>query len=391
MTSYIALGAAGAALLLLLAAWLRGRSQRGDETELAAALADVNDRMEQLTGDLTAALERARVEGRRGRALGDLSGSIDLDEVLTRTLEAATTTRGVDAAVISVRGPGGEPVVAGLGVDALDTERATIATPPDGSRARAIRVSYVYEREGGLLSGLAVPLESDGETLGFLAVYARAGHELDDDVLAELEALAASAGPAVDNARRFREARQLADMDALTGLHNRRDFHETLAREVARAHRYERALALAVLDLDDFKAINDRIGHLAGDGVLAEAAERVRDVVRSADVACRVGGDEFAIILPESTVDDAEGLYRRLGLAMAKRPVGKAGTLALSAGVAQLRAEDDAVSFFERTDEALYRAKSAGKGTVAVAGAPELRPPPPATIPRSAPGSTGSS
>ena len=70
-------------------------------------------------------------------------------------------------------------------------------------------------------------------------------------------------------------------MDALTGLHNRRYFHETLSREVSRANRYERQLALMVLDLDDFKAINDRIGHLAGDGVLAKAAERVRDVVRS--------------------------------------------------------------------------------------------------------------
>jgi diguanylate cyclase (GGDEF)-like protein len=286
--------------------------------------------------------------------------------------------------VISVRGPGGEQVVAALGVDALDPERVTFATPPDGSRARAIRVSYVYEREGGLRSGLAVPLETDGEPLGFLAVYARARHDLDDEVLLEIETLAASAGPAVDNARRFREARQLADMDALTGLHNRRYFHETLAREVARAHRHARPLALAVLDLDDFTAINDRIGHLAGDAVLAEAAERVRDVVRSADVACRVGGDEFAIILPESTIDDGEGLYRRLGLAMAKRPAGQAGTLALSAGVAELRTEDDAVSFFERADEALYRAKAAGKGTVAVAGAAQPPPPPPTTLPRSA-------
>jgi diguanylate cyclase (GGDEF)-like protein len=383
MTSYLALGAAGAALLLLAWLWLRGR-ERSVDPELAAALADVNERMERLAGDLSTALARARTEGLRGRALGDLAGSIDLDEVLTRTLEAATATRGVDAAVVSVRGPGGEPVVAGLGVEAFDAEQAQPTMPPDGTRARAVRVSYVYEREGGIRSGLAVPLESDGEQLGFLAVYARSGVELDDDVLVQLEELASRAGPAVDNARRFREARQLADMDALTGLHNRRYFHETLAREVARAHRYDRALALIVLDLDDFKSINDRIGHLAGDAVLAEAAERVLDVVRSADVACRVGGDEFAIVLPESTIEDAEGLYRRLGIALTKRPVGQGGTLALSAGVAGLRPEDDAVSFFERADEALYQAKSAGKGTVAIAGVPEPPPAAPTTLPRSA-------
>src|SRR5919109_98443 len=71
-------------------------------------------------------------------------------------------------------------------------------------------------------------------------------------------------------------------------------------------------LALIVFDLDDFKEINDRIGHLAGDAVLAEVAERVRDVVRSADIACRVGGDEFAVILPESEMDDGDQLYRRI-------------------------------------------------------------------------------
>ena len=104
-------------------------------------------------------------------------------------------------------------------------------------------------------------------------------------------------------------------------------------REVARAHRYGRSLALVVFDLDDFKAINDRIGHLAGDGVLAEAADRVRDVVRSADVACRVGGDEFAVILPESSFKDADQLYARLEQALSVRPIGQAGRLHLSAGV----------------------------------------------------------
>ena len=179
-------------------------------------------------------------------------------------------------------------------------------------------------------------------------------------------------GRRIDNARRFREARQLADLDALTGLHNRRYFHETLAREVARAQRYSRSLALVVFDLDDFKAVNDRIGHLAGDGVLAEAADRVRDVVRSADVACRVGGDEFAVILPESSLKDADQLYKRLEQAISIRPVAQAGRLHLSAGVTELRPDDDAISFFERADEALYRAKGAGKGTVVAVEAPRV-------------------
>jgi diguanylate cyclase (GGDEF)-like protein len=214
-------------------------------------------------------------------------------------------------------------------------------------------------------SGLAVPIQTEHGSIGFIAVFSRArSHTWNEDEVRELEELALRAGPAIENAKRFREARQLADLDALTGLHNRRYFHETLGREVARAHRYNRQLALIVLDLDDFKAINDRIGHLAGDAVIAESAERVRDVVRSADIACRVGGDEFAVIMPESTLADADQLYRRLQAAVSARPIGQAGRLSFSAGVAELKPEDDPTAFFERGDEALYRAKERGKAQV---------------------------
>ena len=122
-----------------------------------------------------------------------------------------------------------------------------------------------------------------------------------------------------------------------------------------------------MFDLDDFKAINDRIGHLAGDSVLAEVAERVRDVVRSADIACRVGGDEFAVILPESTLEDADQLYRRIQHSVSGRPIGQEGRIHLSAGVTELRSEDDAVAFFQRADDALYSAKEAGKGRMVAA------------------------
>jgi diguanylate cyclase (GGDEF)-like protein len=118
-----------------------------------------------------------------------------------------------------------------------------------------------------------------------------------------------------------------------------------------------------VFDIDDFKAINDRIGHLAGDSVLAGVAERLQSVVRSADIACRVGGDEFAVILPESGLSDAEQLYRRVQFAVDARRIGPFERLHLSAGIAQLRQDDDGTSLFERADEAaLYQAKEAGKG-----------------------------
>ena len=372
------------------------RLHRRADGRLAAALAELNERVDSMSRELADVLQRTEEEGRRSRVLGELAGSIDIDEVMNRPLEAAGAVPGVDASVVSVAAPGGTPLVASIGVPVELAQRHVPEGPPDGSVPRAISTAYAFGAEGSLdllRAGLAVPLASDGEHLGYLAIYSRAAEPFDEEDLSDLEELAVRAGPAIENARRFREARQLADLDALTSLHNRRYFHETLAREVARAHRYSRNLALIVFDLDDFKAINDRIGHLAGDAVPAEAAERMRDVVRSADVACRVGGDEFAVILPESTVGDAEALYRRLQDAVSSRPVGQAGRLQLSAGVAEHRADDDAVSFFQRADEALYRAKDAGKGTVVTASdaAPPPAPAPaPGPWPRQAPESASS-
>jgi diguanylate cyclase (GGDEF)-like protein len=376
----------GALVVLLLALLVvRWRSDRKTDERVAEVVLSLNQRMDELGHELAGALERAEEEGKRSRIFGELAGSIDLDEVLSRTLEAAGAIDGADAALVMLPdAQGGKPLVATLGLSVEEAERHAITGPPDGRLARSITMSYTYPQleraaqdsdEEIIHSGLAVPLPGEGETLGYLTVFTRAkSHHFSDDDVRQLETLAVRAGPAIENARRFREARQLADLDALTGLHNRRYFHETLARECARAHRYERKLALVVFDLDDFKDVNDRIGHLAGDAALAEAAERVKGVVRTADISCRIGGDEFAVILPESSLHDADQLYRRILNAVSAKPLGQAGKLYLSAGVAELRPEDDPVSFFQRADDALYRAKEAGKGQVVAASAPRLGP-----------------
>jgi diguanylate cyclase (GGDEF)-like protein len=375
----IALGAAALALVLaviLIAVLMRGRRPGRDEVERL-----VNESLERAQArlsELSVALARAHQEGRRARVFGEIGATIDLDAVLTRTLEAAGALPGVDCAMVvlpSAEANSGEPVVATIGMSVEEAAAQPIGGPPDGRPARAMRVAYTYPAEeadgdGELIrGGLAVPLrDEDSEPVGTLAVFWRGSErEPSEEEVLLLEELAASAGPSLENARRFREARQLADLDALTNLHNRRYFHETLARECARAHRYDRRLALVVFDVDDFKAINDRIGHLAGDAVLAAVAERVQSVVRSADVACRVGGDEFGVILPESTLNDAEQLYSRVQFAVAARPIGPFDRIHLSAGIAELEREDSAESFFQRADQALYRAKEAGKGRVVAA------------------------
>jgi diguanylate cyclase (GGDEF)-like protein len=353
-------------VLAVLLAFSGRRSGRRANERVSAVVATLEKRMDELATELAGAVERAEEEGRRSRFLGEIAGSIDMDEVLARTLEAGTRLEGVDAALIRLESPEGVPTVAAHGLSADGAE--AIAGPPDGSRARAIEVSYRYAdtqegQEHLIAGGVAVPLEENGSRVGYLAVYTRSrNRRFGEDDVRVLEELTERAAPAIENARRFREARQLADLDALTGLHNRRYFHETLARECARAHRYNRRLALIVFDLDDFKEVNDNIGHLGGDAVLTEAAARVREVLRTADIPCRVGGDEFAVILPEAGIAQAEQLFGRLQDAISSRPIGQAGRLHISAGVAELKPEDDSISFFERGDEALYRAKEAGKG-----------------------------
>jgi diguanylate cyclase (GGDEF)-like protein len=384
-TALVALGSALVTLGLVIVVLLlarRGRSSGGSEAtnELALAIRDLNSRMDGLFRELTEALERQQEGERRTKHFGELAGSIDLDEVLTRVLEAAGATPGADAALVTISGTGAasKPIVATLGLSTEEAERQAIAGPPDGRQVRSVAISYDYpdpgngdvDSHGGepIRAGLAVPLPGETSTIGMLTVFTRSpSRSFSREDRVELEKLAERAGPAIENARRFREARQLADLDALTGLHNRRYFHDTLAREVARAHRYNRRLALIIFDLDDFKAINDRIGHLAGDSVLADAADVIRSVVRSADIACRVGGDEFAVILPESGMPEAEQLYARLQQALEQRPLGEAGRIHLSAGVAELAKDDDSRAFFERADDALYGAKEAGKGRAVAA------------------------
>src|SRR5439155_701571 len=252
----VGLGALVVLLLALLA--VRWRSDSSTDERVAEVVASLNTRMDELGSELARALARAEEEGRRSRIFGELAGSIDLDEVLSRTLEAAGALEDADAALVMLPdAAGGKPLVATLGLSVEEAERHAITGPPDGRLARSITMSYTYpelERdanpsEGVIHAGLAVPLPGDSLTLGYLAVF-----------------------------------------------------------------------------------------------------------------------------LPESSLEDADQLYRRIQNAISSRPLGQGGKLFLSAGVAELRAEDDPVAFFQRADDALYRAKEAGKGRVVSANSPRLGP-----------------
>jgi diguanylate cyclase (GGDEF)-like protein len=374
---WLIIGLAAALGVLVLAALellrrLRRRTSRDVQERVTATVQTLEWRLDELTQELSSAVSRAEEETQRGRFLAQIGTTIDLDDAIRWTLEAAAALPKVDAAIVELEGDEDEErLVRAVGFGDEEGVGRAFLGPPDGRGARAVELSYRYSAEqaaGATRAALGVPLVVSGERIGWLGVFSRdPDTKFADDDLRRLEELAERVAPAIENARRFREARQLADLDALTGLHNRRYFYETLGREVDRAHRYQRRLSLVIVDVDSFKEINDRMGHLAGDAALAEIADRIREVVRSADIPCRVGGDEFAVIVPEAESGQARQLVGRIQHAVGAEPIARAGRIRVSAGVADLQPNDSPTSMFERADESLYASKDAGKTGLAAA------------------------
>lgn len=173
-------------------------------------------------------------------------------------------------------------------------------------------------------------------------------------------------------ARYHEEVYQLATHDALTELYNRRHFIELVDKEIARAHRHGRPLVMCIIDVDLFKPVNDQYGHIAGDGVLRQLAAVVRSFVRGEDIAARIGGEEFAVLLPESDIAAARAFAERLREAVADSVFMLAGEpqrITVSIGIAAMdpaRAERSAL--MQAADGALYRAKDEGRNRVCVHG-----------------------
>jgi diguanylate cyclase (GGDEF)-like protein len=159
--------------------------------------------------------------------------------------------------------------------------------------------------------------------------------------------------------------------DGLTGVFNKRKFDEEIEREFARANRYERALSLILADIDFFKAVNDRHGHLAGDFVLQQVAARMRRVLRVEQVLARVGGEEFAVVCPETDASGAVEVAEKLRDEIAREPY-RSGAISISVtcsfGVAQRTAAmASSTELSAVADAALYRSKQNGRNRVTIA------------------------
>ncbi len=181
-----------------------------------------------------------------------------------------------------------------------------------------------------------------------------------------LERLGVKLSICISNVAAHERVRMAASRDPLTGLINRRVMESILKREFTRALRYSHPLALAFMDLDDFKAVNDHYGHDVGDRVLRHVGQQIVQMSRESDVVARYAGDEFSVILPGTEYDKARHMMNRLNQYLSKRPFiqeGKSVWFSLSFGIAQIHdaGVQDPASMIKRADERLYDAKRKGK------------------------------
>jgi diguanylate cyclase (GGDEF)-like protein len=295
-------------------------------------------------------------------AVRRLNESLDPSRVLVRVCEEAARLLGADTASVYL-GSQAE------GVRAEATYGGPAERIGESVEAGEDLVGLVIERGEAMLAEgeLAVPLRWDGQFRGVLTVAYERERAASADELELLEAFGDLAAAACRNASAHAGLALEARTDALTGCLNRAAMQEALQREIERCRRRGHALSLVILDLDEFKQVNERHGHLAGDEVLRQVGEALRRSVRSYDLVARHGGDEFAII----AIDADEVTATQVAL-RALEAVGRAlGTLgppgratAATAGVAQWEADDSLTDLIARTDRALLHGKhEGGRGT----------------------------
>ena len=289
---------------------------------------------------------------------------------VVRVLELAREQTAADAAVAIV-GTREDPILATVGLSQAEVNQVGGLGVPDYRGARAIQVSFSGDEGSGptpIRGGLAVPLLDSATEPGMLAVLTRTPDRRFSEIdITSLENVLSISRPALETSLELREPDPVPDRDPLTDLYDRPAFHALLDLEIGRARGRREQMALLMLDVDRLTTINARIGHLAADEVLATIARVLRDVAGPRDLACRIGGGRFGVVLSQADSRDAEGLFERLQSALRDRPLPNLGVVSFSGGVAELLPNDDATALIVRADAALGLAKSSGRDMVVTA------------------------
>ncbi len=347
-------------ILVSLVAWLEGRSivravARLVRAANAIAAGDLERRVPVSGRDELATLARSfnEMAAQLSARLHELESERErLQDAITLFGEALAATHDVDQLL---------RVVLDAEVEATGATGGLVLV--DGRVAARVGAHDGKER-------IEVPLRAGDVSFGHLTLV---GDGFDEEHTLTAVSLAGHAVVALDNARLHRIVEQQALVDGLTGLANRRHAQEVLDAELMRAARFGGPVALVLCDLDDFKNVNDRFGHLAGDDVLRELASVLRDTVRAVDVAARWGGEEFALLLPATDLAGASQLAERARTALERRTIltqdGESIHVTASFGVAAHPDHGSGDDLLAAADAALYEAKRRGKNRVLTAPA----------------------
>jgi diguanylate cyclase (GGDEF)-like protein len=312
---------------------------------------------------------------------GELSASLDPRQVANLMAGHLARAMGVDECAISYWDRGAHRVES-LGyyppLEALDAyyedagfpetlrvleRQATVIIDAEDPSADRAEVELLL-RDGNRML-VMLPLVAKGQSIGLVELFSKAEAHWDAQRLEVARTMANEAAMALENARLYEDARKRADRDPLTGFYNHRFLHERMGEEVVRSQRGKRPLSILMLDLDDFKLVNDTFGHLFGDRVLTWASELIRATLRASDVPARYGGDEFAVILPDTDAAEASRAAERILKTFQDQPfVGEQRgpvPIAASIGAATFPADGrTATELIACADRRLYQVKRDG-------------------------------
>jgi diguanylate cyclase (GGDEF)-like protein/PAS domain S-box-containing protein len=319
---------------------------------------------------------RLRMHGREQEALTAVA-TLVASEAHPRAVFGAAAERvagllDADFGIVVRLEPGGTPqIVGGWAADHLPPPPLGVLLDRDGPTATALRTGRTATLGRDALDpgvgtvaasrGLAEPIEINGKLWGAVSVGWETEPAPDPNAADRLARFAHLVSLAVTGAEAREQLCTAAFTDHLTGLYNLRAFSDRLDEEVARSRRHGRPVSLAVFDLDHFKLVNDTLGHQMGDRVLAEFAGRLMTQRREGDVIARVGGEEFAWILPDTDGPGAQAAAERARRAIADTPFPGVGRKTTSIGICTLRDAQDARELFRHADLALYWAKTNGR------------------------------
>jgi len=317
-------------------------------------------------------LSVARAAKEATERAAELSRLVAFGHALARTMDSQShdSIRAAMAAHIPLLAPGRDAWVMTRTRAGVWESLVAVGDSSPGDRERAARraLGEADPFIGPTPSEVCFPMIIAGTPEGVLGVAPEP--TLTDHQRSVLSAAAALLAVSLKNAELFREIRENSVRDGLTGCFNRTHAIEVLDAELRRARRSKLPLSLLMFDLDNFKNINDRHGHLCGDAVLAAIGAIMKAELRGSDVKCRYGGDEFMVILPDTPVGGARQVSDNLRRAIAERPVvwndGQITVMA-SFGITSVNTADhDPRSAIARADSALYRAKQVGRNAIQV-------------------------